>query len=352
MQTPYADVSEDVYRAYHLKQDRAQCRKFVRILIAAQVPLAYLDFFALTLTPTFFALLILRVVFALYSWNVIRRLKRISTVPQLQQHMLVWIAVALSTQVIADAFLPRDYLGHYLIDSWLAALYFVSLPLPLRVLRTPMIAFVLGDLALLAYKIAPAVAYTLSAIVVLPISAYSGYVIAQYLHRYRRKILSAEYEMDRRAHTDPVTGVANRAEFIRVSDLEIHRHARFGKPLSVLVLDLDQLKQISESFGPQASDIVLIEVSRRIKRATRSYDFVGRYGADEFCILLPDATQEDVDRVIARIRANVISIPISYAGNEFKVQAYTGVASMNEGENVTQILQRADADLYRAKHAA
>jgi diguanylate cyclase (GGDEF)-like protein len=349
LQIPYPDVTDDVCRSHFFKQDRAQCRKFVRIMMLAQVPLAYLDYFIFANNSLLLISFSIRLVVLVYAMQLLRILNRVPSVARLQRQMLIWIGVSLGAQLLLDSLTPSNYLGHYLIDSWWAMMYFIAIPLPLRHLRIPVTVFVMAALGLLAFKLPPSVGYAMAVLIMLPVSSYSGYGIAQYMQRYRRKILSAEHEMDKRAHTDPVTGVATRAEFIRVSDIEIHRHVRFGKPLSVLVLDLAHLKSISDTYGPQASDVVLVEVSRRIKRATRSYDFVARYGTDEFCILLPDATQHDVDSVVNRIRSNVVSMPISFYGRELKVHAYTGVASLSEGDNVTQILKRADAELVRAK---
>ena len=351
LQIPYPDVTDDVYRSHYFKQDRAQCRKFVRIIMLAQFPLTYLDYVIFTNTSLLMTSFVIRLVVLAYAMQLLRILKRVSSVTHLQRHMLIWIGASLGAQLLVDGLVPTNYFGHYLVDSWWATMYLVAIPLPVRQLRGPVLVFVAAVLGLLAYKMPPSAGYSLAALIMLPASTYSGYGIAQYMQRYRRKILSAEHEMDKRAHTDPVTGVATRAEFIRVSDIEIHRHVRFGKPLAILVLDLAHLKSISDTYGPQASDVVLVEVSRRIKRATRSYDFVARYGTDEFCILLPDATQHDVDSVVNRIRSNVISMPISFYGRELKVHAYTGVASLSEGDNVTQILKRADAELARAKQA-
>ncbi|MCU6432831.1 GGDEF domain-containing protein [Undibacterium sp. Jales W-56] len=351
MQMRYPDVSDDGYRGYYLKQDRGQCRKVVRIVLWASLPLVYVDYLFHGLTTAFFALLVLRMLVVLLSTFTLKRLASTPSADGLQRQMLLWIVPVLLTQFAGNASLPREYFGHYLIDAWLAMIYFIAIPVPLRALRAPMIAFVVASLCLLAYQQLALSAYTISVASMLLAGAYSGHAISAYLHRYRRKILSAEQEMERQSNIDPVTGVVNRREFMRISDSELQRHMRLGKSLSVLVLDLDQLKQISDTYGHHAGDIVLVEVTRRMKRATRSYDCLARYGNEEFCILLPEAGAEDADRIAARTRATVLAMPVAYSGKELRVSVSMGVATMQEGDTASSMLQRADASLAKARVA-
>jgi len=110
-------------------------------------------------------------------------------------------------------------------------------------LRVAIYAFVFGSLILLLYKQFSSLAYSWSAAAVMMASSFSGDACANYLQRYRRRILSAELELERRACIDPVTGLANRREFLRISENELKRHARLGKAMSVFVLDIEQLKK-------------------------------------------------------------------------------------------------------------
>ncbi|MFZ6676111.1 GGDEF domain-containing protein [Undibacterium sp. Xuan67W] len=351
MQVRYPDVSDEAYRSYYLKQDRGQCRKVVRIVLWTSLPLLYVDYLFHGLTMSLLALLVLRTVVVIGSAVLLRRLATTPSADTLQRDMLLWIVPVLFTQFASNASLPREYFGHYLIDAWLAMIYFIAIPLPLRALRAPMIVFVTASLCLLAYQQVALSAYTISVTSMLLAGAYSGHAISAYLHRYRRKILSAEQEIERQSTIDPVTGVVNRREFMRISDSELQRHVRLGKSLSILVLDLDQLKQISDLHGHHAGDIVLVEVTRRMKRATRSYDCLARYGNEEFCILLPEASAEDADRIAARTRATVLAMPVAYSGKELRVTVSMGVATMQEGDTASSMLQRADASLAKARVA-
>ncbi|MFZ6845393.1 GGDEF domain-containing protein [Undibacterium sp. RuTC16W] len=347
----YPDVSDEIYRNHYLKQDRGQSSTIVRVLLWASLPMVYIDYLFHGVTATFFVLLLLRMAIVVLSMLMLKRLASTPNPETLQRDMLLWIVPVLFTQFASNASMPSEYFGHYLIDTWLAMIYFIAIPLPLRALRAPMIVFVTASLCLLAYQHAALSAYTISVTSMLLAGAYSGHAISAYLHRYRRKILSAEQEMEHQSTIDPVTGVFNRREFMRISDSELQRHVRLGKSLSILVLDLDQLKQISDIHGHHAGDIVLVEVTRRMKRATRSYDCLARYGNEEFCILLPEAGAEDADRIAARTRATVLAMPVAYSGKELHVTVSLGVATMQEGDTASSMLQRADASLAKARVA-
>lgn len=352
MQAHYPDVNEDVYRLHYLKQDRAQCRKVIRVVMWAALPLAYVDLAFLSISKSFFSLLILRTLLFFYSWWLLKKTTSIADPRQLDRQMLYWSASVLFIQFFSNASLPREYFGHYLVDAWICMIYFIAIPLSLGVLRPPMTGFLIASLTLLSYKLSLMFAYAVSVTAILLASAYTGHSIASYLHRYRKKILSAEMELERRENTDPVTGIANRREFMRVSESELQRHVRQRKSLSVLVLDLDHFKQIREIYGPHAGDIVLVEVTRRVKRATRSYDCLARYGTEEFCVLLPDASAEVADRVAHRTLATILAMPIAVSGNELKISASVGVATMLEGDTADSMLRRADEALSRARAAA
>lgn len=352
MQTHYPDVNEDVYRLHYLKQDRAQCRKVIRVVLWATVPLAYVDLAFLSAGKLFFSLLLLRTLLFFYSWWLLKKTASIADPQQLDRQMLYWSASVLLMQFVSNASLPREYFGHYLVDAWICMIYFIAIPVSLRILRPSMTGFLIASLGLLTYKLSPVFAYTVSVTAILLASAYTGHSIASYLHRYRRKILSAEMELERQEITDPVTGIANRREFMRVSESELQRHTRQGKSLSMLVLDLDHFKQIRETYGPYAGDVVLVEVTKRVKRATRSYDCLARYGTEEFCVLLPEASAEVADRVASRTLATIVAMPVAVSGQELKVSASVGVATMLDGDTADSMLKRADEALSKGRVGA
>ncbi|MFZ6758994.1 GGDEF domain-containing protein [Undibacterium sp. Ji50W] len=348
----YKDVSEENYRSQYTKQDRAQVRRVVRIMLWAFLPLALVDILFHDTGWPLAALLLLRLSVLAYSLWLIRQYARVENVPVLDRYALHWIVMVLLTQFISNACLPRDYFGHYMVDAWLLLMAFISLPLALNQLRVPLFAFAAASCFLLLYKQASTFSLAASVVLILPAVAITGHAVAAYVHRYRRKLLSAEEELERQASTDPVTGVANWREFMRVSDVELQRHTRLGKQLSVLVLDLSDFKHINDIHGPQVGDVILVEVSRRVKRAMRSYDCIARYSGEEFCVLLPEASAEDADRIADRAHATVVAMPISVSGREMKISATVRTATLREGDTALSLMRRAGEALVRHEQEA
>lgn len=352
MQTNYKDVSEENYRSQYIKQDRAQVRRVVRIMLWAFLPLALVDVLFHEFDIPLAILLVMRLASFAYSLWLIRQYGREENVPKLDRYAMHWIVMVLLIQFISNACLPRDYLGHYMVDAWLVLMAFISLPLALSVLRIPLYLFVAASCLLLLYKQSGTFSQAASVLLILPAVAITGHAIASYVHRYRRKLLSAEQELERQANIDPVTGVANWKEFIRISDTELQRHRRLGKQLSMLVLDLDDFKHINDTLGPQVGDVILVEVSRRVKRAMRAYDCIARFSGEEFCVLLPEASAEDANKIADRTRATVIAMPISVSGKEMKVSATVRTATLREGDTALSLLRRAGEGSGRSEQEA
>lgn len=157
--------------------------------------------------------------------------------------------------------------------------------------------------------------------------------------------------------TDPLTGVNNRRYVERRLLEELGRSRRHGHPLSCMYIDIDHFKKINDTRGHQAGDEVLREVAGRIKAELRLSDALGRFGGEEFVVLLIDAEMVDALCVAERIRQSVAEHPLRLAnGDSLMVTVSIGVASletMQAGATVEtagqDILARADEALYKAK---
>jgi len=338
----YKDVSEEHYRAHYQKQDRAQARKVVRVAMWAFVPLVLVDISFHSLGVWLSMLLLMRAAVFAFSWRLLGELGRATHSPELDQGIFRWMVLIFLMQFIRNASLPRDYYGHYMVDIWVSLMTFIVVPLPLAMLRPPVAGFVIASVLLLFYKQSEVFAYAASAALMLPASAITGHAIASYVHRYRRKLLSAEQAIDKQASTDPVTGVANWREFMRMADAQVQQHARQGGTLSVLIIRIENFKEIIQTQGPQAGDVILVEVTRRIHRVMRSHDCLARYGADEFCLLLPDADGVAADKIAQRTCATVAALPVAVHGKEIKITASSGVASRQPEDTTDSLLKRAN----------
>jgi two-component system, cell cycle response regulator len=164
------------------------------------------------------------------------------------------------------------------------------------------------------------------------------------------RIASLVEESQRQAATDPLTGLMNRRAFTAAADREIARAERHGYPLSALLLDVDHFKEINDKRGHGGGDVVLGCLGRLLTTTIRTTDYAGRWGGEEFVVLLADTGQDGGLVVAERIRAAIAAARIEdEAGEPIPVTASVGVASHLPGEGIESLLGRADAGMYLAK---
>jgi diguanylate cyclase (GGDEF)-like protein len=157
--------------------------------------------------------------------------------------------------------------------------------------------------------------------------------------------------VERQAVTDALTGLANRRQFYEVLGREYERAQRFGTPLSLILLDIDDFKQINDTRGHLAGDAVLHGVAATLAELIREIDMAARYGGEEFAILLPQTAQDGAAQLAERLRREIAARPIRFGPDEIDgITASFGVAAGPE-DSMTQIdlIASADAALYQAK---
>jgi diguanylate cyclase (GGDEF)-like protein len=158
-------------------------------------------------------------------------------------------------------------------------------------------------------------------------------------------------EVQNLAITDPLTGLHNRRSLYELGKIEFARADRFHRPYSCLMLDIDHFKQINDSHGHHAGDLVLQEFARLCRKSVRDIDLVGRYGGEELLILMPETSIERAINVAERLRLNVAGYPIPSAGAEITITASIGVAARDENTpDLETLIARADQAMYIAKH--
>lgn len=156
--------------------------------------------------------------------------------------------------------------------------------------------------------------------------------------------LAASHEAE--ANTDPLTGVANRRRLGAELSAAVDRARATQQPLSVVSFDLDRFKAINDRFGHDAGDAVLREVVARARSVTRSQDLLGRWGGEEFLLLLADCDERTAAEVAEACRASLAEEPFDDVGS---VTASFGVAALAPGEGRDDLLRRVDRRLYAAK---
>ena len=156
------------------------------------------------------------------------------------------------------------------------------------------------------------------------------------------------------AQADVKTGLMNAKEFEHAVDMEVARAERMRTPFSILMVDLDHLREINNAHGHLAGDVVIRGIADVFREQLRRYDVPARFGGDEFCVLLPDTAAREAARIAERIRAAVAGRPFmaDAASDALRVTVSIGLASSpDDATNRQELVHRADLAAYRAKAA-
>jgi diguanylate cyclase (GGDEF)-like protein len=158
-----------------------------------------------------------------------------------------------------------------------------------------------------------------------------------------------EAELHKLATVDSLTGLFNRRAFIDLAGREIARVRRLKSPYAVLMIDLDLFKHVNDDFGHQAGDRVLADFARATMHSVRTEDLVGRYGGEEFCVLLPGATMQPAIVIAERLRSAVSQRPLGHLPRVTTVSIGVAACGAASGVSLDAAIHHADEALYRAK---
>jgi two-component system cell cycle response regulator len=160
-------------------------------------------------------------------------------------------------------------------------------------------------------------------------------------------------DVSRLAATDGLTGLANYRTFTQTMAREIERATRFGRPVGLLLLDIDHFKLVNDTHGHQRGDAILVELARRLSSVVRDVDTVARYGGEEFVVVLPETDEKGAELAAERVRDVVRGTPFCDRVHvPIDVTVSLGVAVYPpHGRTAPELLRRADEALYEAKRA-
>lgn len=178
--------------------------------------------------------------------------------------------------------------------------------------------------------------------------------LVQAISLENQRVAEQQADLLRKATTDALTGVSNRAVFDARVLLELQRSARSGAPFALLMIDVDKFKGLNDTYGHQVGDRVLQVVAQALAAEVRGVDCLARYGGDEFAVVIPDTPPAGVLQLAERFRRTVQETALRWKGRELHVTISIGVAVSTEDvdeSDAENIIKTADARLYKAKRA-
>jgi len=178
--------------------------------------------------------------------------------------------------------------------------------------------------------------------------------IARDRQRSTKRFLELERELAKLkelSNVDALTGLYNRRHLFSLLRGELKRARRYAFDLSVVMADVDHFKRVNDTHGHDVGDEALVHVASVLSSAIREEDFLGRYGGEEFCVVLPQTSLEDGARLAERARKRMAAMPLLLPGVHISLTISLGVSSFLAGDpfDLNDLVKRADAELYRAK---
>ncbi|MBU32253.1 MAG: diguanylate cyclase [Pseudomonadales bacterium] len=166
----------------------------------------------------------------------------------------------------------------------------------------------------------------------------------------KRQLESANTKLQELALRDGLTGLLNRRYWESCLEREFARHQRYDNPVSLVIFDIDHFKRVNDTYGHQTGDEVIRETARITSQLVRETDFAGRYGGEEFVVLLPGTTLDGAAQFAERLRSTIERQQLDYQGSPLTFTVSLGVATLaDDMAGYKALLERADKALYQSK---
>ncbi|GBG15976.1 uncharacterized protein NMK_3599 [Novimethylophilus kurashikiensis] len=175
------------------------------------------------------------------------------------------------------------------------------------------------------------------------------YQLEQRVADRTRELAQLNQQLTLMAQTDALTGLLNRRAIFELATQDVDRCLRYGRPLAILMLDVDMFKLVNDQYGHQVGDVVLARVGRVLQESLRTSDKSARYGGEEFIVVAPEANEATASELAERLREIVAGQTIQAEGYEIKITVSIGFSLLRQGDDFAQLTKRADEALYLAK---
>ncbi len=190
-----------------------------------------------------------------------------------------------------------------------------------------------------------------SQLIILAMSLGCGCLLARVFEFTARGQFELEGQLSREARSDSLTGLLNRRALEEVLTEEIERANRYGRPVGILLWDIDRFKKVNDTLGHDVGDEVLRQVARTCSECLRSTDRVGRWGGEEFLVVLPETPPAEALALAERLRQTLMECESFTLGHSVRVTVSIGVTSWIGGDTWEVTYSRVDTALYEAKRS-
>ncbi|MDQ2692653.1 MAG: GGDEF domain-containing protein [Chloroflexota bacterium] len=352
--------AEADYRVFYLKDDITQSILYILITMSGVLSMVRMDFLIFQGQPGPLTWIVLgRVGFSLISFLVIIMLWRTGQPDRYDRIITAWLIFTVLFLLFSNFTRPPNLTTSIFDVIVTFAIYIFSPP---KILYSILMAlgFSAGTIYVdYVYK-AGVDPLGLNAVLATQLIAHAlGLVAGLKIQSYRRKSFRAYMkEKDARelaaylANIDPLTKSLTRRHFFNIAEAEFLRYLRYRHRLSMLVLDADYFKNINDTYGHHAGDLVLRNLSLVVLEQKRAQDTFGRLGGEEFGLLLPETNREQAKIVAERIQRTWAQTPSTVEDKSIQSTVSIGVAEAGpQDQSFEDVLRRADRMMYRAKES-
>jgi two-component system, cell cycle response regulator len=182
-----------------------------------------------------------------------------------------------------------------------------------------------------------------------PLELRARLLVGKRIIELQNKLVSANQSLEFAASHDSLTGLWNRAEIRAFLQQELARAHRDGTQVGIVLADIDHFKTVNDTLGHEVGDLVLKTVAGCLRNSLREYDRVGRYGGEEFLLVIPNCDLTATTRRANQIRESVAQLPIGLGDNSMTITISMGATVAKSIGDLEQFVRRADAALYQAK---
>jgi diguanylate cyclase (GGDEF)-like protein len=171
------------------------------------------------------------------------------------------------------------------------------------------------------------------------------------IRRLNEELEKANTELELIAAFDSLSGLLNRRSLFTRISIEIERSIRLDVPLTGLMIDIDKFKSVNDNYGHQCGDMVIREIGARLQAGLRKYDYAGRYGGEEFFVVLSNSNEQQAFGIAERFRKDMEELRYQCSGESIGVTVSIGVARYAQGESQESWIERVDRAMYQAKQS-